>query len=96
MGRIKSTMVKRAARQLMKGSSELFNDNFDHNKKALGHTMPSIPVRNKIAGYLARLVKMKNAPIKIKAKPVEDDEGYGSKPRSRDRDREYTPRQREY
>ncbi len=94
MGRIKSAMVKRAARQLMKGSSELFNDNFNHNKKALGHTMPSIPVRNKIAGYLARLVKMKNAPVKVKPKIIEDDEGYGSRPKSRDR--EYTPRQREY
>lgn len=94
MGRIKSAMVKRAARQLMKSSPELFTEKFNHNKKTLGSTMPSKPVRNKIAGYLARLVQMKNAPVKIKAKPIEDDEGYGSRPKSRDR--EYTPRQREY
>lgn len=82
MGRIKSTMVKRAARQLMKGSSDLFTTDFDHNKKALGHTMPSIPVRNKIAGYLARLVKMKNSPIRVKQKPIVEEYA----PRSRDRD----------
>lgn len=65
-------MVKRAARQLMKANPELFKDDFEHNKKALGHTMPSIPVRNKIAGYLARLVNIKNSPIRIRQKPVEE------------------------
>ena len=69
-------MVKRAARQLMKSSSELFTKEFNHNKKVLGHTMPSIPVRNKIAGYLARIVKMKDAPVKIKQKPAEEPTSY--------------------
>ncbi len=59
MGRIKSLMVKRAAKQLLDGENQ-FNDSFEHNKRVLSSTMPSKPVRNKIAGYIARLVRMKN------------------------------------
>jgi ribosomal protein S17E len=58
MGRIKSLMVKRAAKQLLEGE-HIFDESFEHNKKILGNTMPSKPIRNKIAGYIARLNKMK-------------------------------------
>lgn len=57
MGRIKSLMVKRAAKQFI-GNPEIsdsINDSFENNKKILGTLMPSKPIRNKIAGYLARL-----------------------------------------
>ncbi len=57
MGRIKSIMVKRAADQLLSGEND-FNGSFDHNKKLLGSTMPSKSVRNKIAGYIARLQRV--------------------------------------
>lgn len=59
MGRIKSTMVKRAARQLLQ--EDTFTTEFDKNKKILKDTMPSKPVRNKIAGYITRLKKVKLA-----------------------------------
>lgn len=58
MGRIKTTMVKRASFELMAQDIQ-FSDNFDENKKLLKDTMPSKKVRNKIAGYLARLNKAK-------------------------------------
>lgn len=58
MGRIKSTMVKRAAEQLMETHEGKFSGSFEYNKRVLGSTMPSKPIRNKIAGYIARLVKM--------------------------------------
>tara|TARA_Y100000310_G_C20630138_1_gene788180 strand:- start:332 stop:517 length:186 start_codon:yes stop_codon:yes gene_type:complete len=57
MGRIKSTMVKRAATQLLQ--IQEFTEDFGENKKILGNTMPSKSIKNKIAGYLARLVKAK-------------------------------------
>lgn len=60
MGRIKSAMIKRATKQLLEGEHS-FNDDFQKNKRILGKTMPSKPVRNKIAGYIARLIKAKNA-----------------------------------
>lgn len=56
MGRIKSLMVKRAAKQLLDGAHN-FSSEFEHNKKILDNTMPSKPIRNKIAGYIARLLK---------------------------------------
>ncbi len=54
MGRIKSTLVKRTATNLLKEENN-FSENFERNKKLLGRTMPSKKVRNKIAGYLSRL-----------------------------------------
>ncbi len=59
MGRIKSTMVKRAAEQLLDQNTTTFSDSFEYNKRVLGNaTMPSKKIRNKVAGYLARLVQM--------------------------------------
>ncbi len=56
MGRIKLIMVKRAAKQLLAREHD-FTDSFEHNKKLLGNLMPSKPIRNKIAGYIARLIR---------------------------------------
>jgi len=61
MGRIKTSLVKRTSHQLMKEKGDLFNLDFNHNKKLLADTMPSKKIRNKIAGYLSRLVKQKQA-----------------------------------
>jgi ribosomal protein S17E len=66
MGRIKSLMVKRAAKQLLDGENE-FDGTFEKNKKLLGRTMPSKSIRNKIAGYIARLKKAE----KVKADRAE-------------------------
>ncbi len=55
MGRIKQKLIKRTARQLIKISTESFGKTFEENKKALGRTLQSKKVRNKIAGYIARL-----------------------------------------
>ena len=53
-------MIKRASFELMQ--QELpFTEKFEENKKILGKEMPSKKVRNKIAGYLARLVRAKNS-----------------------------------
>jgi len=62
MGRIKSTMVKKAARQLLEKENR-FTKSFEDNKKILGRTMPSKPIRNKIAGYISRLKKISVKPI---------------------------------
>ena len=56
MGRIKTTMVKRATRQLIQQEHE-FTEDFEHNKKLIKDLMPSKHVRNKIAGYITRLLK---------------------------------------
>ena len=61
MGRIKSLMVKKAAKQLIAQKTE-FTESFEENKRILGNkSMPSKPIRNKVAGYITRLVRMKKA-----------------------------------
>jgi small subunit ribosomal protein S17e len=73
MGRIKSLMVKKAARQLLATKPESFKESFEHNKKVLGsNNMPSKPIRNKVAGYIARLVKMQKAVKKPKPAPMQE------------------------
>ena len=57
MGRIKSMLVKRTARQLLVVTPESFDETFEKSKRSLGSTLPSKKVRNKIAGYIARLKK---------------------------------------
>ena len=70
MGRIKSLLVKRTARHLLI-EQDHFNESFDHNKKILKNTMPSKKMRNKIAGYLGRLVRMQKAAVKAAAEKEE-------------------------
>ncbi len=70
MGRIKSLMIKRAAEQLLEGEHS-FNESFEHDKKLLGNTMPSKPIRNKIAGYIARLLKAQKMQ-EIKTQKIEE------------------------
>jgi len=60
MGRIKSALIKRTARTLIKEESK-FNDNFDHNKRILNNSMPSKSLRNKIAGYITRVKRIEKA-----------------------------------
>jgi small subunit ribosomal protein S17e len=57
MGRIKSTLIKRTSKQLIENSNESFGKTFEENKKALGNILPSKKMRNKIAGYIARINK---------------------------------------
>jgi len=57
MGRIKSKLIKRTSRQLIENSDESFGKTFEENKKTLGHILPSKKMRNKIAGYIARVKK---------------------------------------
>tara|TARA_Y100000310_G_C20595476_1_gene770278 strand:- start:595 stop:780 length:186 start_codon:yes stop_codon:yes gene_type:complete len=59
MGRIKSLMIKKAARQLIQEKEHKFSPDFEHNKKVLKDTMPSKPIRNKVAGYISRLLRPK-------------------------------------
>lgn len=66
MGRIKSTMIKKAAKQLLDGEHR-FNDKFDHNKNILRGRMPSKPIANKVAGYITRLVRMRAEEKKAQA-----------------------------
>jgi len=55
MGRVKSMIIKRTAKDLISKIPDVFNKEFNYNKKSLGRTMPSKRMRNKIAGYVTRI-----------------------------------------
>lgn len=57
MGRIKSKLIKRTARQLIEKTPESFGKEFNGNKKALGSILSSKKTRNQIAGYITRIKK---------------------------------------
>ena len=61
MGRIKTKLVKRITNELVKQYGTEFKEDFEENKKLVEkHTdIPSIKMRNVIAGYVTRLMKTK-------------------------------------
>jgi small subunit ribosomal protein S17e len=56
MGRVKSTLIKRTAEQLLEGMQDSFTADFEKNKKVLNNVMPR-RIRNMVAGYITRLKK---------------------------------------
>lgn len=54
MGRIKSALIKRTARSMIKEENK-FQEDFDTNKSLISNSMPSKRLRNRIAGYVTRL-----------------------------------------
>ena len=61
MGRIKTTLVKRSTRKLVKEHGEKLTKNFKDNKKVLNSvaSVTSKKLRNIIAGYATRLMRKK-------------------------------------
>ena len=61
MGNIKQTFIKRVARELFDRYPNEFTRDFEHNKKKVEEltTVQSKTIRNRIAGYITRLVRMK-------------------------------------
>ena len=59
MGRIKTTLVKRKSKELLKAHGDKFSADFEHNKKVTGQyvKVASKKLRNIIAGYMTRLKK---------------------------------------
>ena len=61
MGKIKSKLIKRSAKELVKRGIE-FSENFERNKIILGNnTMPSKKIRNQVAGYLSKFYKKRSS-----------------------------------
>ena len=75
MGRIKTARVKRATRELLRKYPDVFTDDFNQNKELLKTRAEiySIKLRNVIAGYTTRLVKMAKAGNKVARKVTPED-----------------------
>lgn len=61
MGNIKQTFIKRTARELFDRYPNEFTKDFEHNKKKVEEltNVTSKTIRNRIAGYITKLVRMK-------------------------------------
>lgn len=59
MGNIRTSFVKRMSRELMETHEGKFTTDFDENKKLVEEysTVSTKHLRNKIAGYVTRLVR---------------------------------------
>jgi len=59
MGRIRSKTIKKLAEELVRQHPDKFNDNFTNNKQFLDQLklIDDIPIRNKVAGYIVRVVE---------------------------------------
>ncbi|MFH1333023.1 MAG: 30S ribosomal protein S17e [archaeon] len=59
MGRIKSTLIKRSGKKLLKINEGAFTSDFNKNKKIVSEKaeISSKKLRNTIAGYITRKVK---------------------------------------
>ncbi|MCQ2079422.1 MAG: 30S ribosomal protein S17e [archaeon] len=56
MGRIRPTYIKRVSIELINKYPQAFNKDFDNNKEMVGQLtdVQTVPMRNKIAGYITR------------------------------------------
>lgn len=61
MGRIKTALVKRVSMKLVKEHRSQLKDNFEDNKKIVDELadIPSLKIRNIVAGYVTRIIKNK-------------------------------------
>ncbi len=59
MGRIKTTLIKRVATEIVEKHSDKLKNNYEENKKIVEELadIPSKKLRNTIAGYVTRQVK---------------------------------------
>ena len=59
MGRIRTTLIKRTARDLVELHRADFTDNFEANKSEVNKfaAVNSKILRNKVAGYVTKLIK---------------------------------------
>ena len=60
MGNIRTSFVKRLAKELVESHPGIFTNNFDENKKLVMEysTVSTKHLRNKIAGYVTRLIRL--------------------------------------
>ena len=60
LGKVRTALVKRTAKKLLAAYPDYFSDDFEHNKKVVRAIVdiPSKKVKNQIAGYITRLVKI--------------------------------------
>lgn len=59
MGKIRTTMIKRLAKEFVNNYPDKFTVDFEKNKQLLKElgAFPSKKIRNQVAGYIVRMIK---------------------------------------
>lgn len=73
MGKVRPIYVKRTARKLLEKYPDKFTEDFEHNKRVVDQLLSSSKrVRNRIAGYITRLIRQQ---ARLKAMEAAEAEG---------------------
>lgn len=69
MGRVRQTYIKRLAKDLVSADEERFSEDFDENKEELKdmEEFNSKKLRNRVAGYIVRVVQNRDKPTPTEA-----------------------------
>ena len=75
MGKVRPEKVKKIAKELLKRYPDKFTLDFESNKKALATLLEtsSTKLRNRIAGYVTRLVAIAKAAEKAQEEETEEE-----------------------
>jgi len=76
LGKVRPDQVKKIAREMLKRYPDKFTADFESNKKLLSSLskFSSVRLRNRIAGYITRLVAITQAAEKAEAEEAEEEE----------------------
>jgi len=76
LGKVRPERVKKIAKEMLKRYPDRFTTDFESNKKLLGSLskISSVRLRNRIAGYITRLVAIAKAAEKAEAEEVAEAE----------------------
>ena len=76
MGKVRTDAVKKISREMIKRYPDRFTTDFEENKKSLEPLLkiPSIRLRNRIAGYITRLLAIAKAAETMQAEETEEAE----------------------
>lgn len=66
MGKVRTSLIKRMAWQMLEQNPSMFTKDFEQNKQAVSKLLvvKSKKLRNQIAGYITHLVKIMSKPKK--------------------------------
>ena len=91
MGRVRTKTVKKAARQAIEKFYSKMSTDFHYNKRVLDDVavIPTKRIRNKIAGYISRLMRrIQRGPVRGISLKLQEEE--------RERKMEYIPKESEF
>lgn len=75
LGKVRTELVKRIAEELVEKYPKSFSAEFEQNKQFLKEVQLGVSkrLRNRIAGYISRIIRIQQAPPPEAAAPVQEE-----------------------